>query len=219
MVEKEKRKKRLQALLWAGFIFLLLVVGLGPLFLVISYTRDLNLGQFLNRSSGQEMEADPELPGYEPYLVQYFYRFCEHHGSYEPSGVPEKLELPPAALVELAVALHKNNSSIQDIMSYLNNTEGWHVANMRLGAEGTFLTFSYLGDLCPDCEGSYYVGIFNDDDGDKIAVFQGKPPAGKVIRVTPHPVRDDIRKDLEEGVPLKSLDGDELNKVLQEYTS
>lgn len=221
MADKETRQKRIRGLLWAGFILLLLVVGLGPLLLVISYTRDINLIEFLNRGSQKEIEASPELPEREPYLAQYLYRYCAHHAAYEPGSIPASLELPPAALVEMAVALHENDSSIEDLMSYLSNTEGWHLASMRLGTAGCYFTFTYLDDLCPDCKGRYFLGIFNDgaDGAEYIAVYEGKPPGGKVIKVTAYQVREDTRKELEDGVDLKSLDPEELNEALQGYTS
>ncbi len=219
MAEQEKRKKRIRGLLWAGFVLLLIVVGLGPLLLVISYTRDISIAELLQRGSRQEVETSPELPEREPYLAQYLYRYCEHHAVYEPDSIPPELELPPAALVEMAVALHESNTSIQNIMSHLKDTKGWYVADMRVGSDGSYFTFTYLDDLCPGCKGSYYLGIFNDGNDDLIAVFEGIPPDGKVIKLTPYKVRDDIREQLEKGEPLESLDPDELHEILQEFTS
>lgn len=219
MAEQEKENKRIRRLLWAGFVLLLLVVGLGPLLLVISYTRDINLVEFLHRGPRQEVETAPEMPEREPYLAQYLYRFCEHHAVYEPDSIPPDLELPPAALVEMAVALHESNTSIQNIMSHLKDTAGWYVADMRVGSNSSYFAFTYLDDLCPDCEGRYYLGIFNDGTDDLIAVFEGRPPDGKVIKVTPHKVRDDTREQLEKGEVLESLDPDELYEILQGFTS
>jgi len=217
LAEQDKRNRRIRGLLWAGFVLLLIVVGLGPLLLVISYTRDISLVELLHRGSHEEVETGPELPEREPYLVQYLYRYCEHHAVYEPASIPPDLELPPAALVEMVVALHKNNTSVQNIMSFLKDTAGWFLANMRVGSEGSYFTFTYIDDLCSDCKGRYYLGIFNDGVDDKIAVFEGRPPDGKILKLTPYPVRDDIREQLEEGVVLESLD--ELHDILQEYTS
>ena len=217
MAEQEKEKKGARRLLWAGFVMLVLLAGLGPLILVISYTRDIDLVDLLRGSPRQEAEGTPELPEREPYLAQYLYRFCEHHAVYEPDSIPANLELPPAALVEMAVALHESNTSIQDIMSHLKDTAGWHVADMRVGSGSSFFTFTYLDDLCPECKGRYYLGIFNDGADDFIALFEGRAPDGKLIRITPYRVRDDIREELEEGVILESPE--ELQEILQEYTS
>lgn len=219
MAEQEKGKKGFRWLLWVGFVLLLLVVGLGPLFLLISYTKGIDPAEYLHRSSGQKVETAPDLPEGEPYLVQYLYRFCEHHAVYEPDSIPPELELPPAALVEMAVALHNHNTSIQNIMSHLKDTGGWQVADMRVGAAGSYFTFTYLDDLCPECKGRYYLGIFNDGADDLVAVFEGRPPGGKVIKVTGYKVRDDLRDRLEEGEELESLDPALLYEVLQEYTS
>lgn len=216
--EKESREnKGARRLLWVGFVLLVLVVGLGPLILVITYTRDINLVDFLHWGSRQEVEAAPEPPEREPYLMQYLYRCCEHHAIYEPDSIPPELELPPPALIEMAVALHESDTSIQNIMSHLQDTAGWYVADMRAGSDGTYFTFTYLDDLCPQCKGCYYLGIFSSGAGDFIALFEGCPPGGMVIEVTPHRVRDDIREELEKGVLLDSLD--ELNEALQGYTS
>ncbi len=217
MAGQEKNKKGTRRLLWAVFVLLIIVVGLGPLALVIYYTRDINLVDFLHRGPRQEVETTPGLPEREPYTVQYLYRYCDHHALYDPDSIPPELELPPPALVEMAVALHESNTSIQNIMSHLQNTAGWYVADMRVGPEGSFFTFTYLDDLCSHCKDCYYLGIFNNGAEDFIALFEGRPPGGKIIEVTPHRVRDDIREELEAGVVLHSMD--ELHEVLQEYTS
>ena len=217
MAEQKKEKKGARGLLWAGFVLLVLLAGLGPLILIISYTRDIDLVDLLHRSPRQEVETAPETPEREPYLAQYLYRFCEHHAVYEPDSIPTDLELPPAALVEMAVALHDSNTSIQDIMSHLKDTAGWHVADVRTGPDSSFFTFTYLDDLCPECRGRYYLGIFSDGADDYIALYEGRAPGGKLIRVTPYRVRDDIREELEEGVALESPE--ELQEALQEYTS
>lgn len=223
MAEQEKENKnkvtRKSRLLWVGFVLLLIVVGLGPLILVITYTQDINLVEYLSRSTRREVETSPETPAPEPYLAQYLYRFCDHHAVYEPDSIPSDLEMPPAALVEMAVALHDSNTNIQNIMTHLKDTAGWYVADMRVGSKNSFFTFTYLDDLCPHCRGSYYLGIFNDGADDLIAVFEGRPPGGKLIKITPYKVRDDIREQLERGEILESIDPDTLQEILQEFTS
>lgn len=215
--QEKKKKKRVHRLLRAGFVILILVLGLGPLLLLISYTRDINLIEYLHRKPEQEVETAPELLPREPYMVQYLYRFCDHGTIYEPNSIPPGLDLPPAVLVEMAVALHESDTSIQNIMSHLKDTAGWYVADMRAGSSGSYFTFTYLDDLCPDCEQCYYLGIFNDGVEDLIAVFQGKPPQGKMIKVTGHRVRDDLREKLEAGDIFESLD--DLDSILEAYTS
>ena len=89
MAEQEKKKKKgTRRLLRVGFVILLLVVGLGPLLLLISYTRDINLVEYLHRQPVQEGETAPEPLEREPYLVQYLYRFCDHSSVYEPDSIP-----------------------------------------------------------------------------------------------------------------------------------
>lgn len=58
-----------------------------------------------------------------------------------------------------------------------------------------------------------YVGVH----GERIAIFQGYPPNGILQYVTEFEVRDDIRDQLENGVPFTTTK--ELMQLLESYTS
>ncbi|MEW5786161.1 MAG: BofC C-terminal domain-containing protein [Bacillota bacterium] len=220
MAQQERKKIKLRWLLWTGFIILLLVIGLGPLTMLISYTRtdDTGMGsfweRFRNKSSEQETEqATDEPPLLEPYMVQYLYRYCEHGQVYQPGNIPLALPEPPRALVEIAAALHNSNLSIENLMDELKNPVGWHLVDMKAQSGRSYFILTYLADFCPDCEALAYLGIFNG----KIAVYQGQPPHGKLIEVTEYEVRDIHRDELTEGVPFDSEE--QKNAYLEGFTS
>lgn len=218
MSEQEKKKdQRGRRLLRAGFVVLVVVVALAPLLLLIAYTLELNPLEQLWFRPEQEVETSPGVTPREPYTVQHLYRYCEHGAVYAPEEIPPELELPPAALVEMALALHESKTGLDKIMAYLKDTGGWYVADMRAGSAGPHFTFTHLGDLCPDCAQYYYLGIFKESDDERIAVYQGKPPQGRVIRVTGFSVRDDLREKLEAGDVFETLD--DLDSILEAYTS
>ncbi|MCW3490416.1 BofC C-terminal domain-containing protein [Dethiobacter alkaliphilus] len=58
-----------------------------------------------------------------------------------------------------------------------------------------------------------YLGIHND----RIAIFQGTPPDGVLQDITEYEVRDDLRPQLEEGVPFEDIQ--EMLSLLENYTS
>lgn len=216
MSEQEKSKSKRVRWLRVGFVVLVLVVGLGPLLMLLAYTRDINLIQFLQRRPEQKVETAPEQLPQKMYTVQYMYRFCDHSSVYDLDSTPADMEIPPADLVEVAAALHESDAGVENIVPYFKDS-GWYVADAGAGPEGPCFIFTHLEDLCPDCRGHYYLGIFHDGTADMIAVFEGRPPCGKVIKVTPHAVRDDDREGLEAGEPLDSLD--DLESALEAYTS
>lgn len=216
MSEQDKKNRKKIPWLRAGFVVLVLVVGLAPLLLLISYTRDINFIEFLHRRPEQRVEGGPDESLAEPYMVQYIYRFCDHSSVYDPGRIPPDRELPPADLLEVAVALHESDNGIENIVPYFKNS-GWHVTQLKAGSEGPLFTFTHLDDLCPDCRGKYYLGIFSGEGAEYIALFEGRPPGGKLIKVTLHEVRDDDREQLEAGVILDSPD--DLESVLEAYTS
>lgn len=215
--QEQKKEKRVHRWLRTGFVVLVVAVALGPLLLLIAYTRDLNLFEQLLSRPEQEVETLPGATPRAPYTVQHLYRYCDHGAVYAPEDVPPELELPPDALVEMALALHESKTGLEKIISYLKDTGGWYVADVRAGAAGPHFTFTHLGDLCPDCAQRYYLGIFKEGDEERIAVYQGIPPQGRVIRVTAYSVRDDLREKLETGDPFDTLD--DLDSILEAYTS
>ena len=216
MSEQEIKKKKRARWLRVGFVTLVLVVGLGPLLLLVAYTRDINLARYLQRRPEQNIEREAGETAGKAYTVQYLYRYCDHSSIHDSESVPADRELPPSDLVEVAVALHQSDTGVENIAPYFKDS-GWYVADSGVSPEEPYFTFTYLGDLCPHCQGHYYLGIFSDGFRDMIAVFEGRPPQGKLIKVTPHEVRDDDRAGLEAGEPLESLE--DLESVLEAYTS
>lgn len=215
MAQQVKKKNRFGWLLWTGFVILLLVVGLGPLALLINYTRDEGLFDFLKARNEQEVEQQPPPVEtvFEPYKVQYIYRYCEHSDVFEPGSVPAELAPPPQILAEIAAALHNSNLHIDNLMEYLKGMEGWYLVDMRAGSGQPFFTLTYLGDFCPACAQQRYLGIFQN----RIAVYRGRPPHGKLLEVTEYEVRDDVRIKLEEGVPFTT--DEEMTAHLEGFTS
>lgn len=58
-----------------------------------------------------------------------------------------------------------------------------------------------------------YLGTYSN----RIAIFQGEPPHGTLQHITEYEVRDDLREQLEAGVPFR--DAGELITLLENYTS
>ena len=80
---------------------------------------------------------------------------------------------------------------------------------------GPLFTFTHLDDLAPTA-GKILLSIFMMGYR-YIALFEGRPPGGKLIRLTHHEVRDDDREQLEAGVILDSPD--DIESALEAYTS
>ncbi len=208
MAQKNNGKRKWQWLLWTAFVILLLVVGLGPLAMLISLTQfdDTGTESIWDRIRGgstynyeQQVDPPPELPSLEPYMVQYLYRYCDHSYVFPPGNIPPDFPTPPNGLAELAAALQNSNSTIENIMDLLKDPEGWHMANMKEQGQPVFM-LTYLDDFCPDCAEQQYLGTF----GDRIAVYRGCPPNGKVIEVTEFEVKEIFQDELEQGVPFNS---------------
>ena len=107
MEQREPKKKKWGWLFWIAYILLLLVIGLGPLVMLISYTQDdqLSLDRIWERlrSGRPESEKEPVKPAneepllFEPYIIQYLYRHCDHGTVYQPKEIPPELRNRPAA--------------------------------------------------------------------------------------------------------------------------
>ncbi len=220
MTKQNERKGRWKWLAWSGFIILLLVVGFGPLAMLISFTWDENNGagglweRFRGDNRSQEQLTDPVIdePLLEPYMVQYLYRYCSHSEVFQPGNIPVEYPTPPRALAEIAVALHNSNLTIENLMDELKNPQGWYLADIGEGCGRSFFLLTYLADFCPECAEMYYLGIFDE----KIAVYQGYPPDGKVVEVTEILVKEIDRHDLENGV---IFDTEEQKRMLLETFS
>ncbi|HOL17112.1 MAG TPA: hypothetical protein PLY40_02355 [Bacillota bacterium] len=212
MVKQNERRSMLKWLGWTVFILLLLVVGLGPLALLISYTWDENISAgsiwdiFRGNSHGNDQihELVPEEFSPEPFMVQYLNRYCTHSEVFPPGNIPAGYPEPPQAITEIAVALQKNNLAIDDLMEELKNPQDWHLADLKEGCGRPFFILTHLGEFCPRCNEQFYLGIFKLEYEDKIAVYQGSPPNGKLIEITDIQVKDIFRQELEKGVMFES---------------
>ncbi len=221
MAQNDKKKSKLYWVLWAGFVLLVLVVGLGPLAMLISFTRADNTGEssFWERFQGagyeRLVEQPPDENQIEPYHVQYLYRYCslDHGKVFQPKNIPAEYPVPPRVLTEIAVAMHNSNLSIENFMDELKDPQNWYLTNISEGSENPYFMLTYLDDFCPDCAELYYLGVFND----KIAVYQGEPPHGKLVEVTEFVVQELHRKELEDGVPF--VDEEDKIRSLEGYTS
>jgi hypothetical protein len=214
LVEQAKRKNRLQWVLWTLFVILLLVVGLGPMLLLVSYTRDFN---FLNRFStenGQQVEQPPEELYLDSYAVQYIYRYCDHSRVFEPGEIPVDYPRPSAVLTTIVESLHKADTNIEDLLDYIKHTDGWHLAGTRLNGSRLFFTLTYLDDHCPECAKKFYLGIAGND---YIAVFQGEAPGGKLVEITEYKVKEIHREELRKGVTFETEA--QKDSLLQYFTS
>lgn len=214
MAEQSKRRNKLQWLLWSLFVILLLVVGLGPMLLLVSYTRDFHFLNRFNVNNGKQVEQPPEDLYLDSYVVQYIYRYCDHSLVFEPGGIPDGYSRPSAVLTTIIESLHQTDTNIEDLLDFLNGTAGWHLASARVGSGSLFFTLTYLDDICPECEGKFYLGIAGND---LIAVFEGEPPGGKLHQVTEYKVKDIHREDLKRGVPFHTEE--EMHNLLQNFTS
>ncbi len=70
-----------------------------------------------------------------------------------------------------------------------------------------------LDEQCRTCLEQKYIGIW----GDRIAIFRGVPPGGSLEQVTEFEVREDVREQLERGIPYANME--ELLLLLESYTS
>jgi len=223
MDQREPKKKKWGWLFWIAYILLLLVIGLGPLLMLISYTQDdqLSLGRIWERlrSGRPEAENEPARPAneepllLEPYMIQYLYRHCDHGAVYQPKEIPPELPEPPGSLVEIASALHQSNISLENLMDDLKVPGGWYLVDTKQSGIRPFFVLTHLADFCPQCDKLQYIGIC----GDRIAVYKGAPPHGKLIELTPYEVKEIHREELAAGVPFAS----EAEKIalLEGYTS
>jgi hypothetical protein len=70
-----------------------------------------------------------------------------------------------------------------------------------------------VGEICTICFNKGYIGVHND----RIAIFRGVPPSGSLERVTEFEVKNDVRDQLERGIPFSNME--ELLLLLESYTS
>jgi hypothetical protein len=70
-----------------------------------------------------------------------------------------------------------------------------------------------VGEICTICFNKGYIGVHND----RIAIFRGVPPSGSLERVTEFEVKNDVRDQLEKGIPFSNME--ELLLLLESYTS
>ena len=125
-----------------SFYPLALVVGFGPLALLISYTWNdqMSAGSIWNIFKGHS-HSNEELHGPvqeefspESFMVQYLHRYCTHSEVFSPGNIPAGYPEPPQAITEIAVALQNSNLAIDSLMEELKNPQDWHLADLREGA-------------------------------------------------------------------------------------
>lgn len=205
-------------LTWTGLSLLVLFLGMAPILVLFTYTRsDL----FWNRWARQVPGAEQPLPVADPppqireasYLVQYVYRYCNHGYVFIPEELPGDLPAPPPGLVDISLALLNSDLSIAGLAGSINVPPGWHLADLSADLGKPRVLLSYLEDLCPECRGRMFLGLL----GNRIAIFEGCPPHGKIMEVTDHTVKDIDRDTLSRGVPFKSEEEKQL--FLESYTS
>lgn len=208
MVRSNGQKSKLKRLARFGFIILLLLIGFGPLAMLISFTWNEAQGgaNFWERltadpaENGQPAEPITDEISPEPFMVQYIYRYCNHSGLFTPNNIPAEYPQPPQTIAEIAVALHNSKLTIENLMNELKKPQGWHLAEVQAGGGRALFILTYLADFCSRCADVYYLGIFDQ----KIAVYQGSPPGGKLIEITDILVKEVDRKELEGGVVFET---------------
>jgi len=214
LAEQENKKKRWRPAAWAGLWILVLLVGLVPVIVLFTYTRSDLWSRWLKRKP--ENASQPEIIVEQetvPYLVQYVYRYCNHSQTYADHQIPVDAPLPPQGLVDLSQALLNSNFNLESFAGDINVPDGWHLTDLSAETKQPRFLLTLVQDLCPDCQGCFYLGLFND----YIAVYEGHPPQGKLVEVTDFKVKDTDRESLENGVPFETEEQKQL--FLETYTS
>lgn len=219
MEQDEQKKRRFHWLLWTGFIVLVVVIGLGPLVMLISFmgtdnSSEITIWERLQGSGNKQLaENHPDVSDHKDYLVQYLFRYCEHGEVFEPGDIPGDYPEPPGVLAEIAIALYERDISLESLLGELKEPRDWHLAKLGEDHEKPFFLLTYLDDFCPHCADRFYLSIFDD----MIAVFQGTAPHGKLLEITPYRAKEIDRAELKDGVPFETEE--EKNNLLLMYTS
>lgn len=205
-------------LVWVGLSLLVLILGLAPVLVLFTYTRGDLFWNRWTRPLPEEGEPAP-VEQFEQefreasYLVQYVYRYCDHSYIFSPEELPGEMPPPPEGLVEISLALLNSDLSLAGLAGSINVPSGWHLADLSANLDSPRVLLSHVEDLCPECRGRYYLGLF----GERIAVYEGCPPHGRVVEVTDLTVKDIDREALARGVPFETEE--EKRFFLESYTS
>lgn len=220
LADREQGKKGLKRHwpLWVALSLLAILIGLAPLLLLFTYTRSEPFWSRWLGSEGGDQHQQVEPVGENEavaYLVQYIYRFCDpgHSRIFAGDKLPEGATLPPAGLIEISKALLNSNLKIDQVREEINIPERWSLSDLSDHFKGPRFLMTLVEDLCPDCRGRYFLGLFND----YIAVYEGCPPEGLLREVTDYLVKDIDRETLEQGVQFESEDQKKL--FLESFTS
>lgn len=211
MSEQERKKKKWRPA-WVGLWILVLLIGLAPVVALFTYTRSDLWDRWLKRNQGAQPEANIEQETVS-YLVQYLYRYCDHSQIYTDHQIPVDAELPPQRLIELSKALLNSNFNLESFATDINIPEGWHLTDLSSEVKQPRFLLTLVRDICPNCRGHFYLGLFNDC----IAIYEGHPPAGKLVEVTDFKVKDTDRENLEKGVPFETEEQKQM--YLEAFTS
>ncbi len=132
--------------------------------------------------------------------LQYIFTVCQHNRTEYVSTLPPEI----SAAMNLNSAASAGEGDTVDLVL----PEGWYFAEF----DGQKI-FTFVGELCPDCHGHYYLG---NHDG-KIAKFRGIPPRGVLIEDLEIEVKDINREILDDGVIFHS--NEEMIELLEDFSS
>ncbi len=143
-------------------------------------------------AEGQEPLAVPEGADL---VYRVYYSLCGHRELLEGGSEPVGLLTPPGITL----------AKLQSLLP-----AGWTVAEF---SPGRVVIESMTGGLCSVCREKRFLGV----RGDRIAIYRGVPPEGTLERVTEYEVKEDVRDQLEKGIPFSTME--ELMQLLESYTS
>ena len=129
-------------------------------------------------------------------IIQKRYLKCGHTEVWQGGDLPEEL-----------AALSFGGLSNGELGTIL--PKQWQVAEFSPST----VVLESVDQFCNSCLNKSYIGVYDD----KIAIFRGIPPDGVVESITEFEVKQDIRDQLEKGIPFSTLE--ELLLLLESYTS
>jgi hypothetical protein len=129
-------------------------------------------------------------------VLKQRFTLCDHEYTWLGGDLPEELAL-----------LNFTGMSHTELEAALPHS--WYL----LEFSPQQVVLEQVGEMCRICIDNGYIGVHND----KIAIFRGVPPSGSLEQVTEFEVKNDVRDQLEKGIPFSNLE--ELQLLLESYTS